>query len=49
MELITEAEDKIAVKKPGIIRAALSGLRDFLVAGGANVTAELIVQYLQSL
>lgn len=50
MELIAEAETKIATqKKPGIIQAALSGLRDFLVAGGANVTAALIVQYLQAL
>ncbi len=50
MELILEAETKIAAqKKPGIIRAALSGLRDFLVAVGANVTAALIAQYLQTL
>ena len=50
MELISEAETKIAAqKKPGIIQAALSGLRDFLVAGGANVTAALVVQYLQTL
>lgn len=50
MELIAEAETKIVEqKKPGIIQAALSGLRDFLVAGGANVTAALIVQYLQTL
>ncbi len=47
MELITETEAKImAQKKPGIINAALTGLRDFLIAGGANVTAALIVQYL---
>lgn len=50
MELISEAETKIAAqKKPGIIRATLSGLRDFLVAGGANVTAALVIQYLQTL
>ena len=50
MELISEAETKIAAqKKPRIIQAALSGLRDFLVAGGANVTAALVVQYLQTL
>lgn len=43
-ELISEIETKIAQqKKPGIICAALSRLRDFLVAGGANVTAALIV------
>lgn len=50
MELIDETEDKIAAKKkPAIIKAALSGLRDFLVAGGANVSAALVVQYLQTL
>ena len=50
MELISEAETKIAEKKSmGIIRASLSGLKDFLIAGGANVTAALIVQYLQGL
>lgn len=50
MELISEAETKIvAQKKPGIVQAALSGLRDFLVAGGANVTAALVIQYLQTL
>ncbi len=49
MELIAEAEAKImAQKKPGIIKAALTGLRDFLVAVGANVTAALIAQYLQA-
>ena len=49
-ELISEIESKISQqKKPGIICAALTGLRDFLVAGGANVTAALIVQYLQGL
>ena len=50
MELISEVETKIAAnKKPGIIQAALSGLRDFLIAGGANVTAALVVQYIQTL
>ena len=50
MELISEAETKIAEKKsPGIIRASQSGLKDLLIAGGANVTAALIVQYLQGL
>ena len=49
-ELISEIESKISQqKKPRIICAALTGLRDFLVAGGANVTAALIVQYLQGL
>lgn len=49
-ELISEIESKISQqKKPKIICAALTGLRDFLIAGGANVTAALIVQYLQGL
>ena len=49
-QLSAEAETKIAEKKSmGIIRASLSGLKDFLIAGGANVTAALIVQYLQGL
>ncbi len=47
MELISEAETKIvAQKKPGLVRAALTGLRDFLISVGANVTAALIVQCL---
>lgn len=47
LELVAEAETKIAAqKKPGIIYAALSALKDFLVAGGADVTAALLVQYL---
>ena len=50
IELIDEAENKIkAQKKPGIIKAALSGLRDFLVATGANVTGTLIGQYLKGM
>jgi len=50
MELITETEAKIMMqKKLGVINATLTGLRDFLVAGGANVMAALIVQYLQTL
>ena len=47
MELISEAETKIvAQKKPGLVRATLTGLRDFLISVGANVTAALIVQCL---
>ena len=50
IELIDEAENKIkAQKKPGIIKAALSGWRDFLVATGANVTGTLIGQYLKGM
>lgn len=49
-ELIEDAEAKIASKKKsGIIRAALTGLKDFLIGAGANVAGTLIVQYLQHL
>ena len=47
-ELIAETETKIvAQKKPGIIKAAWTGLKDFLIGAGANVAGALIVQYLQ--
>lgn len=47
-ELISEVETKISNKaKPGLIRATLSGLRDFLVGSGATVAGGLILQYLQ--
>lgn len=49
-ELIEEAEAKISSKKkPGIIRASLTGLKDFLIGAGANVAGALIVQYLQTI
>ena len=47
-ELIKEVESKIETrKKPAIIKAALNGLKDFLVGTGANVAGTLIMQYLQ--
>lgn len=47
-ELIMEVETKIETKKkPAIIKAALNGLKDFLVGTGANVAGALIMQYLQ--
>ena len=47
-ELISESESKITAQvKPGIIKAALSGLKDFLIGSGANVAGTLIMQYLQ--
>lgn len=47
-ELITDVESKIVEqKKPAIIKAALNGLKDFLIGAGANVASTLIVQYLQ--
>lgn len=50
MELIAEAETKITEQKNSpIIRAALVGLKDFLIALGANATAAMLVQYLQTL
>lgn len=46
-ELITDVESKIVKqKKPAIIKAALSGLKDFLIGAGANVVGALIMQYL---
>lgn len=47
-ELITDVETKIEnKKKSAIIKAALNGLKDFLVGTGANVAGALIMQYLQ--
>lgn len=47
-ELIAESESKIAAQtRPGIIKASLSGLKDFLIGAGANVAGAVIVQYLQ--
>lgn len=47
-ELISEAESKIATQaKPAIIKATLSGLKDFLIGAGANVAGALVIQYLQ--
>ncbi len=49
-ELIEDAEAKIASKKKlGIIRAALTGLKDFLIGAGANVAGGLIIQYLSQI
>lgn len=36
-------------KKPGIIKSALLGLKDFILAAGANVTAALITAKIQGL
>lgn len=33
--------------KPGIIKTALIGLKEFLINSGANVAGGLILQYLQ--
>lgn len=42
-ELVEEINDKIKTKKkPGIIKSALIGLKDFLISAGASVAAALI-------
>lgn len=47
-ELIAEVETKLAAQvKPGIIKAALTGLKEFLISSGANVAGALLVDYLQ--
>lgn len=49
-ELIAEAETKIAEeKKPDIVKAGLSALKDFLVGAGANVAGAMILEYLQKI
>lgn len=43
-ELLDELEIKIQEdKKTGIIKAAFTGLRDFLIGVGASITAELLI------
>lgn len=54
MECILEILDDISSKidqkkKPGIIKAALTGLKDFVLAAGANITATLITAKIQGL
>ena len=47
-ELISESESKIAAQaKTGIIKAALNGLKEFLIGAGANIAGTLIAQYMQ--
>ena len=41
--------DILFCKKPGIIKSAFVGLKDFIVATGANVTAALITAKIQGL
>ena len=49
-ELIKDAETKIASKKkPWIVKAALTGTKDFLISTGANVASALLVEYLQTI
>ena len=54
MECIVEILDDISSKieqkkKPGIIKTALIGLKDFALAAGANITAALIAAKIQGL
>ena len=43
LELVNEINDKIKTKKkPGIIRAALAGLKDFLISVGAGTVVAII-------
>lgn len=50
VELLDEISDKIGQnKKPGIIKSALIGLKDFVLAVGADVTAALIAAKIQGL
>lgn len=50
LELLEDISDKIEQnKKPGMIKAALVGLKDFVLAAGANVTAALITAKMQGL
>lgn len=47
-ELVAEVETKLTARaKPGIIKATLVGLKEFLIGAGANVAGTLIAQYLQ--
>lgn len=49
-ELMAELDDKINTKKkPGVIKATLIGLKDFLINAGANVAAEIIIAKMQGL
>ena len=54
MECIVEILDDISSKieqkkKPGIIKTALIGLKDFVLSAGANITAALITAKIQGL
>lgn len=50
LDLVDDVDSKISAQKnPILIRAVLTGLRDFLIASGASVTAALIVQMLSNM
>lgn len=50
LEILDDISGKLEQnKKPGIIKSALVGLKDFVLAAGANVTAALITAKIQGL
>lgn len=50
LEILAEISEKLDQnKKPGVIKSALLGLKDFVLAAGANVTAALITAKIQGL
>ena len=50
LEILDDISSKIEQKKkPGIIKTALIGLKDFVLAAGANITAALITAKIQGL
>ena len=50
LEMLTEIRDKITQeKKPGVIKALLVGLKDFLMNAGCSLAAALIQTSIQGL
>lgn len=50
LELLDEISNKLEQnKKPGIIKSAFIGLKDFVIAAGADITAALITAKMQGL
>ena len=50
LELLDDISAKLEQnKKPGIIKAVFVGLKDFVLAAGANVTAALITAKIQGI
>ena len=50
LEMLTEIRDKITQeKKPGVIKALLVGLKDFLINAGSSLAAGLIQTNIQGL
>ena len=50
LEILDDISNKVEQKKKtGIIKTALVGLKDFVLAAGANITAALITAKIQGL